>query len=140
MSPARQELSAGAVVVRRGPGGRRVLVLHHAGYDEWRLPKGKLKLGESAARAAERELAEEAGVELPVREYLGAYAYRFGDDAEGGPVAKTVFFFAARAEEDQTVRLEPTFDRYEWLAPREAVARLSWPDEAEMVRRATATG
>ena len=43
-SGGRELLSAGGVVVCRGRQGVRVLVLHDSRYDEWRLPKGKLKL------------------------------------------------------------------------------------------------
>lgn len=140
MSAPRQELSAGVVVVRRGPGGKRVLVLHHRDFDEWRLPKGKLEAGESAACAARRELAEEAGLSLPVGTYLGAHAYRYWRAETGEPVAKLVFYFAAEVGEGAQVNVEPTFDRAEWLPPREATERLTWPDEGRMVARATALG
>jgi len=135
---ARTEVvSAGAVVVRRGPQGARVLVLHHRAYDEWRLPKGKLKVGETAARAAERELEEEAGLPLQAGRYLGATAYTYCRSANGTQAHKIVYFFALAADEDAQARPESgVFDAAEWLPAPEALQRLTWENEREMVRLA----
>ncbi|HUS80250.1 MAG TPA: NUDIX domain-containing protein [Armatimonadota bacterium] len=139
MKQRRELVSAGAVVVRRGPSGKRVLLLHHAGLDEWRLPKGKLKAGESAARAAEREVAEEAGVSLRAGRLLGTTSYSY-DEPDGSRAHKIVCFFDMSAGEGLQVTLEHTFDAHAWLTPREAMRRLTWDNEAEMVARATAIG
>ena len=136
MSVPRQQVAAGMVVVRRGPGGTRVLVLHHREYDEWRLPKGKLDVGETAAAAAERELAEETGLDLPAGRLLGTTSHQMPARAERPPTRKIVFFFAGGASEQDEVTLEPTFDGFEWLSPPEAIERLTWPNEQSMVRRA----
>ena len=125
------------MVVRRGPGGTRVLVLHHRVFDEWRLPKGKFEEGESAARAAEREVCEEAGLDLQAGEYLGVTRYRYADPKAPGEIVKLVFIFAMTADEGVEVTLEErNFDEYAWLSPRDAAERLSWPAEGEMVTRA----
>ena len=137
MNMPHQELAAGMVVVRRGPSGKRVLLLHRR--DQWRLPKGKLQPGESAAEAAERGLAEEAGLHVAAGEYLGAHSYQY-QAPDGGWVNKIVFFFAARVGEKAEVRLEAGFDDFAWLPPAEAMQRLSWPNEALMVARASSLG
>ncbi len=128
-------------MVRRGPGGTRALVLHHRDFDEWRLPKGKLKEGESAAQAAEREVREEAGLDLQAGEYLGVMRYRYADPKAPGEIVKLVFFFAMIADEGVEVILEErNFDEFAWLSPRDAAERLSWPAEGEMVARAVTPG
>ncbi len=136
MKTSRQLLSAGGVLVRRDRRGTRVLVLHHAGHDEWRLPKGKLKEGESAAEAAEREVLEETGLDLQAGRYLGVTDYRYPDPAGGGNVRKLVYFFEMDPA-DADITLEPTFDDAQWLPPQQAVERLTWNNEREMVHRAT---
>ncbi|MFW6437823.1 MAG: NUDIX domain-containing protein, partial [Armatimonadota bacterium] len=88
-----QLLSAGGVVVRRDRHGTRVLVLHHRDQEQWRLPKGKLKMGESAAEAAEREVREEAGLELCAGRYLGVTHYFYLNPGGSGCISKFVFFF-----------------------------------------------
>lgn len=68
--------AAGGVVIRDGPGGREVLVVHRPAYDDWSLPKGKLEPGETHEAAATREVHEETGWEcargdeLPEARYL----------------------------------------------------------------------
>jgi 8-oxo-dGTP diphosphatase len=56
-------LAAGAVLWRRSPvdGGLEVALIHRPRYDDWSLPKGKLKHGESPEAAALREVKEETG-------------------------------------------------------------------------------
>ncbi len=133
---AEQLLSAGGVVVRRDRHGTRVLVLHHAKMDEWRLPKGKLKAGESLAQTAEREVREETGLDLPAGRYLGVTHYFYLNPRGTGVISKFVHFFEMDAGEGQ-VELEPTFDDAKWLPPKEAAERLDWENEREMVLRAT---
>jgi len=137
LSGRQQVVSAGGVVVAAGPGGVRVLVLHHVGYDEWRLPKGKLRPGETAAQAAEREVHEETGLALNAGRYLGAITYTYADPRDGAPTHKIVYFFAINAHpEAQPIAEAQTFDAAQWLPPRQACERLTWPNEAEMVWRA----
>jgi len=136
MKIADQLLSAGGVVVRRDRHGTRVLVLHHRDQDEWRLPKGKLKAGESAADAAEREVREEAGLDLRVERYLGVTHYYYLNPHGSGCISKFVFFFEMDAG-DGRVELEDTFDDALWLPPRDAVERLDWDNERDMILRAT---
>ena len=133
---AKQLLSAGGVVVRRDRYGTRVLVLHHAEMDEWRLPKGKLKEGESAAQAAEREVREETGLDLRAGRYLGVTHYFYLNPRGSGVISKFVYFFEMDPG-DGRVKLEATFDDALWLPPHEAVERLDWDGEREMVVRAT---
>ncbi len=136
MRIAQQLLSAGGVVVRRDRHGTRVLVLHHREQDQWRLPKGKLKPGESAAQAAEREVREEAGLDLRVKRYLGVTHYFYLNPDGAGCISKFVFFFEMDAG-DGRVALEDTFDDAEWLPPGAAIERLDWENESDMIRRAT---
>ena len=68
MRPGR---AAGGVVVRDG----RVLVVHRPRYDDWSLPKGKLRLGESWEAAAVREVEEETGLRCELGELVGGMDY-----------------------------------------------------------------
>src|SRR5262249_56080756 len=60
--------AAGGIVLRDG----RVLVVHRPRYDDWSLPKGKLRLGESWQAAALREVEEETGLRCRLGELAGS--------------------------------------------------------------------
>ena len=70
--------AAGGVVLRDGPSGREVLLVHRRRYDDWTLPKGKCEPGETDEDCALREVEEETGFacelddELPSTEYVDA--------------------------------------------------------------------
>ena len=59
-------VAAGAVVVRKGPAGREVLLVHRPKYDDWSLPKGKPVPDEHLLETAVREVAEETGFSTAV--------------------------------------------------------------------------
>src|SRR5258706_5828062 len=54
--------AAGGVVGRHGRDGAEVLLVHRPRFDDWSLPKGKLKRGEHPIAGAVREVREETGV------------------------------------------------------------------------------
>ncbi|MCL5436222.1 MAG: NUDIX domain-containing protein [Patescibacteria group bacterium] len=73
-SNERVHISAGAVVVRPGKSGCEVLVLYRKASNSWHLPKGTKRADESILETALREVKEETGAEILVREYLGSLA------------------------------------------------------------------
>ena len=54
--------AAGGVVLRDGPEGREVLLIHRRRYGDWTLPKGKCDPGEHDEDCALREVEEETGL------------------------------------------------------------------------------
>ncbi len=83
-SSDRSETSHTAPVSRRGlipQAGAIVLyddriVLRRTAQGEWVFPKGHVEPGETAARAAEREVLEETGLLVEVLEELGSFSFR----------------------------------------------------------------
>ncbi len=133
----RKLISAGGVVVAPTPQGPRVAVLHHQAWDEWRLPKGKLKEGESAEEAAVREVAEELGVRGEIVARLGSISYGYSDPDDGEHVEKQVTFYLMSAPEVVSDFIEAkTFDEVRWLSLKEAEGVLTFAGEGEMVARA----
>ncbi|MGB6351486.1 MAG: NUDIX domain-containing protein, partial [Pseudolabrys sp.] len=67
--------AAGGIVVRNG--ARPLIAVVQRAKDElWVLPRGKLKSDESPLAGARREVVEETGHRVRVREFLGAITYR----------------------------------------------------------------
>lgn len=72
-------VAAGALVWR--PAGRsiEVLLVHRPSYDDWSIPKGKIKEGETLVDVAVREVEEETGVPIELGQPLGVVRYRLSD-------------------------------------------------------------
>lgn len=106
-------------------GGARPLiaVVQRAKDDRWVLPRGKLKLNERPMAGAHREVVEETGHRVDVREFLGAITYR----AQGR--AKLVQFWHMRAAFNPSYDLMKDIAAVAWLPFAEAVRRLSYPLE-----------
>ncbi len=123
--------AAGAVLWRRACGRVEVAVVHRPRYDDWSLPKGKINPGEHPLAAAAREVREETGHAVALGRPLGRQRYVVAD-AAGQVVPKVVHYWAGRALDGEH---EPgtEVDALAWLDPGEAVARLSYPRDRELL-------
>jgi 8-oxo-dGTP pyrophosphatase MutT (NUDIX family) len=74
--------AAGGVVVRGGPNALEVVLVHRPNYDDWSLPKGKARRGETDEECALREVEEETGLRCELLEEVGSTSYR---DSSGRP-------------------------------------------------------
>ena len=119
--------AAGGIVVRNGA-RPLIAVVQRAKDEHWILPRGKLKLNESALAGARREVVEETGHRVRVREFLGAITYR----ARGRP--KVVQFWHMQAAVNPSRDLMKDIMAVEWLPLSAAVRRLSYPLEKLFLR------
>ena len=119
----RQVRAAGGVLVRDG----RVALVHRPKYDDWSLPKGKLNEGETWEDAAVREVREETGYNVALHDELSSVEYT---DPKGRP--KTVRYWRM---EPLAGEFEPNdeVDELRWMTPDEAVERLSYDHDRELV-------
>ena len=122
--------AAGGVVLRDGPDGREVLVVHRVRYDDWSLPKGKLDLGESAERAAVREVAEETGVTATLEAELGTSHYEVG----GRPKRVRWFRMQAVAGDPAQRPADAEVDRASWWPIDVALGGLTYEHERSLLR------
>ncbi|MDX3076466.1 NUDIX hydrolase [Streptomyces sp. MI02-7b] len=113
-------LAAGAVLWRRSPidGGLEIALVHRPKYDDWSLPKGKLKRGETAVDGARREVKEETGLDCVLGVPLPSSMYVVA----GRP--KVVRYWAAKAALGAFVPNREV-DRMVWLPPVAARHRLT---------------
>jgi 8-oxo-dGTP pyrophosphatase MutT (NUDIX family) len=126
-----REVSYGGVVVR----GDDVIVIVPRGRSRvLGLPKGGADAGESPQQTAAREVREETGVTVRVRDRLGQvdYSYRRG----GRRIAKTVHFYLCEFQAGDTADHDHEVDDARWMPLREARRRLSYPGERAMIDRA----
>jgi 8-oxo-dGTP diphosphatase len=125
--PSKTIHAAGGIVVRNGA-RPLIAVVQRAKDEHWVLPRGKLKMNESALAGARREVVEETGHQVRVREFLGAITYR----ARGRP--KVVQFWHMRAAVNPSRDVMKDIMAVEWLPLRAAVRRLSYPLEKLFLR------
>ena len=121
--------AAGGVVHHAGT----VALVHRPRYDDWSLPKGKLRPGEHRLAAAVREVYEETGVRaapeipLPSVDYL----------SQGIP--KVVDYWTMRVVSVEDFVPGPEVDELRWLPVPDALALLSYPYDASVLRAFAAT-
>ena len=126
--------AAGGVVVRRQDGQDEVLVVHRPRYDDWTLPKGKLKPGESDEEGALREVEEETGLRCRLGRELQTVSYvdRRGRD-------KTVRYWEM-APLDGTFSPNHEVDEVRWLTLEEAEGDLELHTRPRSVRESRTHG
>ncbi len=113
------------MIVREADAEPRVLLLR--AYRYWDFPKGRVEPGETPLAAAQREAAEEAGIDD--LEFAWGHEY-----AETAPYAgnKVARYYLARTRSERVVLApspelgRPEHHEFRWLAP-EAAARLLGP-------------
>jgi 8-oxo-dGTP diphosphatase len=123
--------AAGGVVHRLdGEGAPEVVLVHRPAYDDWSLPKGKLKPQERLETAALREVEEETGMTCLIDRCLGITRYidRRGRD-------KVVWYWLMRAYSGQFQPLAEV-DEVRWCGVVEAMATLSYDHDRDILLRA----
>jgi 8-oxo-dGTP pyrophosphatase MutT (NUDIX family) len=128
--------SAGGVVYRLTERGMEVVICGRTSEGIWGLPKGTPEPGEDLIAAATREVREETGLEVVPEEKIGSIRYWFVRKEEGVRYHKTVhhyLFFPVGGSLDDH---DAEYDRVGWFELEEACRLLSYPNEAEIVRKA----
>jgi 8-oxo-dGTP diphosphatase len=117
---ARAPIHAAGGIVFRGRKRPLVAIVQRSKDERWVLPRGKLKRKEDPQIGARREVVEETGHPVKVREFLGAITYRTSGRA------KVVQFWLMKAAERPNRDVMRDILRVEWLPLKAAVRRLSF--------------
>jgi 8-oxo-dGTP pyrophosphatase MutT (NUDIX family) len=72
-APSAQDVLPAAFAAVRNPIGE-ILLVHRIDDGNWELPGGRIEVGESAAEAVIREVAEESGVTIELTGLAGVYS------------------------------------------------------------------
>jgi 8-oxo-dGTP diphosphatase len=116
---------------RRVPLAVEVALVHRPRYDDWSLPKGKLRRREHPLVAACREVLEETGVRPAAGPRLPGISYPVR--LNGRVVEKTVDYWAMTAVADSGFAAGTEVDDLRWLPVPQALARLSYAHEADVL-------
>jgi 8-oxo-dGTP pyrophosphatase MutT (NUDIX family)/phosphohistidine phosphatase SixA len=119
--------AAGGLVVRHGPNGPEVLLVHRPAYGDWTFPKGKLEPGEAEPDAALREVEEETGLRCLLGRELGHTEYV---DSQGRPKVARYWTMVAPASEPAAAN---EVDAVRWASQDEAAEALSYDRDAKLL-------
>ena len=133
MTAIPQIRAAGGVAVRERDGRTEVAVVHRPRYDDWSLPKGKLRPGEGWEAAALREVEEETGFRCELGEELESASYL---DRKGRRKLVRYWLMPVR---DGAFEPNDEVDELRWLDPDEARALLSYEHDRRLVEGLTAS-
>jgi ADP-ribose pyrophosphatase YjhB (NUDIX family) len=133
----RHQLSAGGVVARSGE-ILELCLIRPAGRNVWALPKGWVEPGETHAVAALREIREETGIEGVIDGDLDSIEYWFFSREDRVRIHKVVHFFLVRFVGGDTARHDHEVAEAAWFGLEQALDRMTYPNERQIVRRATA--
>jgi 8-oxo-dGTP diphosphatase len=122
--------AAGGVVVRDENGVREVVVVHRPAYDDWTLPKGKARKGESDEDCALREVEEETGLRCERERELASSSYRDSHDRD-----KIVRYWLMRPTGGALSPADEV-DEARWVRWDEADRMLTYARDREVLRSA----
>ena len=121
--------AAGGILQRSTPRGDEVMVVYRKRHQDWTLPRGKVKDGESFQEAAMREVQDETGCSCRIGNYLGTISYSY----DGVP--KVVLFWKMTLVEDKGTRNSDEIGEALWLTVATAIERLTHGQEKALLSR-----
>lgn len=121
--------AAGGLLWRYTPQGRQIAIVHRTRYNDWSLPKGWREKGEKFIEAAFREVTEETNCQVEIGEFAGSTSYLVAG------VPKIVLFWNMYLTEDCGFKKNSEVDRMAWLGIEEAIEKLDYEVEKNLVSR-----
>lgn len=125
--------SAGGVLLDRE--NNKVFLIHKKSTDEWLLPKGRLEKGQTIEETAQREIFEETGYNNEVKDILRV---QVRPDVNDPSKSKVIFWFLSLltdANRSQNTQMSDENFSGEWLNKEDALDRLTWEGDKNMVEK-----
>jgi len=129
--PVKIVAAAGGLVWRQSGERRELIVIRRRRREDWTLPKGKVKPGESWLQCAVREVREETGFDVEVESHAGWVCYDTGD------ITKVVRFWNMKPVGESRFESSEEVESVHWLAPQDALKRLDHEAERALVAEAS---
>ena len=128
----KREKSCGALVYRYENGVLLLLLLKHRHGGHWSFPKGHVEAGETEEETAHREIFEETGVTVKLRE-----GFRHAVEYYPKPgVKKQVVYFLGEAQTTNLIRQEEEISELGWTPINEALHAVTFKNDRTLITMA----
>ena len=132
--PVKQLVSAGGVVYRVKNGSVEVIACGRSSPTIWSLPKGTQNPGETCQQTSLREVSEETGLEVEIKQFIDSIDYWFVRSAGGLRYHKVVFFYLMVATGGDVSLHDHEFDTVRWFPVEEVLEVLVYENETRVVQ------
>lgn len=129
-------VSAGGVVFRFRDDQLEIVLCGRTDLELWGLPKGTPNQGESIEQTAIREVTEETGLQVRIVSPIGTISYWFVRTRERLRYHKMVHHYLMVPMGGDLSLHDHEYDRVGWFCYQDALERLTYPNEAAIVRKA----
>lgn len=126
------EKSCGAVVYTKSDRELEFLIIKHKSGEHWGFPKGHVEVGESEYETAIREVNEETGLNIELRE---GFTYRMKYSPKVGTIKEVVYFVGL--SKDKSVKCqESEISDHQWLTLKDAIDLVTHDNSRKLLREA----
>ncbi len=138
MKPAviKTQVSSGGVIFRRTGDDVEIALVAVKEGSVWSLPKGLVEKGEGDDETAVREVREETGLTGKVMKKIGDISYWYYIKNDNAKCRKTVHFYLLEFVSGVTSDHNWEVDSAEWFPINEALKKLSYKGDREIVEKA----
>ena len=134
-TPVERLISAGGVVIRSAGRSHEIVLCGRRSTGIWALPKGTPEIGESREQTAVREVTEETGLRVEIRDYIDSIHYRFVRQGDGAQCYKTVLYYLMKPIGGDISLHDHEFDAVRWFPVDDALRTMSYENEAAVVEK-----
>ncbi len=129
-------LRLGGAIVYAKHGGEFYLALVHDIFGHWTLSKGKVEEGESVEQGTVREIKEELGLDVTLKEKIGENEYVASDPEVGKKRKHVTYFLAESAYTDITLEQKGGLDDARWFKLHDALDLNFYEDVLPIITKA----
>lgn len=126
------EKSCGAIIFYTGKSNTRILLVKNNNGRYWSFPKGHIEIGETEKETAIREIKEETGLDVEIKEGFREVS----DYCPFGKIRKHVVFFLAQAYTDNVIMQEEEIAEYIWVDLQQAHKVCTYDNDLRIVEKA----